>query len=90
MSRVSCRPSSIRSSMTVVVVSGMRDVTWFMDPKIGTRTQYTLIRPNGWEPQIVFGSPTGRSGLGGGKRGSQCVHRTYLELVDSFNASDQA
>lgn len=39
MSRVSCRPKSIRSSMTVVFANDMRDVTWFMDPKIGTRTQ---------------------------------------------------
>lgn len=40
MSRVSCRPKSIRTSMTTVFASDMRDVTWFMDPEIGTRTQY--------------------------------------------------
>lgn len=61
ISRVSCRPKSTRTSMTVVFASDMRDVTRFMDPEIGTRTQYRSCRRGG-DPNSHFGCPTGRSG----------------------------
>lgn len=66
MSRVSCSPKSVRTSMTIVFASDMRDVTLFMDPE-NRHTDPILIPLDGWvcgwEPPIVFGCSTRRSGL---------------------------
>lgn len=47
MSRVSCSPKSIRTSMTIVFASDMRDVTLFMDPE-NRHTDSMLIPLDGW------------------------------------------
>lgn len=58
MSRVSCRPKSIRTSMTTVFASDMRDVTWFMDPEIGTRTQFDQAGTGG-NPELSLAALPG-------------------------------